>query len=287
MIDLVKNNYYRKIGSGADFSVEFDRMPSTTLNHTEESKKAAIELYDLKQGTLHLCYSGGVDSEFMLSIFMELGIPFVPVVFKIAPDINNHDLEYCTNFCESKNLKPKIVDIDFDHFLKSGKLLDVCKEIKTNIWIRAGLCEGLKKLDGTILLGDCEPYVGLDQQTMAWNLKVDEHEFAWGNFYKQHGIHGTPYFGAYTPEKYMAFLYNQRIQDIINNRLPGKLGTSTSKVIVYNSDNNFNLELRPKYHGYEFVGENELLKEIEKEIEHFNGHYSIEVHSFIKKLTHV
>ena len=86
MIDLVKNNYYRKIGTGSTFSVEFDKMPSATLNHTEESKKAAIELYDLKQGELHLCYSGGVDSEFMLSIFMELGIPFTPVVFKITPN---------------------------------------------------------------------------------------------------------------------------------------------------------------------------------------------------------
>ena len=122
---------------------------------------------------------------------------------------------------------------------------------------------------------------------MSWNVKVDEHEFAWGNFYKQHNIHGTPYFGAYTPEKYMSFLYNQRIQDVINNRLPGKLGTATSKVIVYNSDNNFNLESRPKYHGYEPIVENEFLKEIEKEIEQFAGHYSMEVHSFIKMITHV
>jgi hypothetical protein len=292
MIPLFKNNYYRKIGTGKTFSIEFDKMPSSTLNHTEESKKAAIELYDLKQGELHLCYSGGVDSEFMVSVFIELGIPFTPVLLRYNPNYNHHDLEYSLKFCKLKNLNPKIVDIDFNHFVKSGRLLDLCKMIKTSDWRRAGVCEGISKLDGTVILGDCEPYVNLNQETMTWNFAVDEHEFAWGNFYIQHGIHGTPYFGGYTPEKYMSFLYNQRIQDVINNKLPGKLGTATSKVIVYNSNNNFNLEPRSKYHGYEHVYTSELydtdlFKDIDKELAQYNGHYAMEIQSFIKTATHV
>jgi hypothetical protein len=291
MIDLFKNNYYRQVGTGSKFSVEFDTISNTTVTHTEESKKAAIELYDLKQGELHLCYSGGIDSEFMVSVFIELGMPFTPVLFKYNNNYNKHDLDYSLKFCESKKLTPLIIDIDFDHFVTSGRLLDVCKKIKTSTWLRSGVCEGISNLDGTVLLGDCEPYVNLDQETLTWNFRIDEHEFAWGNLFKQNGIHGTPYFGSYTPGKFISFLKNQRIQDIVNNKLPGKLGTITSKPIVYNSDNNFNLQPRPKYHGYEEIFNSELyvsgiLKEIEKELEQYNnGHYAVEIHKFIKMVT--
>lgn len=291
MIELFKNNYYRQVGSGSTFSVEFDKMPGTVLNHTEESKKAAIELYDLKQGTLHLCYSGGVDSEFMVSVFIELGIPFTPVLFRFN-HYNQNDLDYSLKFCQAKKLTPLIIDIDFDHFVKSGRLLTVCKQIKTSLWHRAGVCEGVSNLDGTVLLGDCEPYVNLDQETMTWNFKIDEHEFAWGNWFEQNSIHGTPYFGSYTPGKFIAFLKNRRIQDIVNNKLPGKLGTISSKFIVYNSDNEFNIQPRPKYHGYESVFDSELytsgmLKEIEKELEESNnGQYAMEIRSFMKMVTY-
>jgi len=291
MIPIFKNNYYRKIGSGKTFSIEFDKMPSTTLNHTEESKKAAIELYDLKQGELHLCYRCGVDSEFMLSIFMELGIPFIPVIFQYSPNYNYHDLEYALNFCRLKNLTPKIIDIDFDHFAKSGRLLDVCKQIKSNTWLRSGVCEGISKLDGTVILSEGEPWVTLDKETMDWNIRFDEHDFSWGNFYMENGIYGTPYFGAYTPEKHMSFLYEPIIQDVINNQVPGKLGTISSKVVVYNANNNFNLIARPKYHGYEHIYNSELynaglFKEIENELsQNNNGQYFVEIQSFIKKAT--
>jgi len=291
MIDLFKNNYYRQVGTGPTFSVEFDKIADTLLNHTEESKKAAAELYDLKQGDLHLCYSGGVDSEFMVSVFIELGIPFTPVLFKFN-NYNKIDLGYALKFCELKNLKPLIIDIDFDSFVTSGRLLELCKKIKTSIWLRAGVCEGISKLDGTVLLGDCEPYVSLDQETMAWNFKIDEHEFAWGNLFVQNGIHGTPYFGSYTPGKFIAFLKNKRIQDIVSNKLPGKLGTVTSKSIVYNSNNNFNIKSRPKFHGYEEVFNGELytsglLKEIEEELaQSNNGQYSMEIRNFMKMVTY-
>jgi hypothetical protein len=74
MISLVKDNYIQSYGNGSNFTIEIDKLPTKFNNYFKESCKSAEEIYSLKQGNLNLLYSGGVDSEYTLNVFLHLNI---------------------------------------------------------------------------------------------------------------------------------------------------------------------------------------------------------------------
>jgi hypothetical protein len=51
----------------------------------------------------------------------------------------------------------------------------------------------------------------------------------------------------------LAFLIDPTIEKLANHEFPGRLGTNSSKVHVFNRGTGFNLEQRVKQHGYEHV----------------------------------
>lgn len=253
-MDYVQYNYIRPAGNGPGFHVDID--PTTndyTYSYFEASCLAAKTIADLRQGTLHLMYSGGVDSEYTLSLFRHLNIPVTPVIVKLLPDYNAHDVAYAFKYCQSHGLTPKIVDIDFDTFVKSGEMYRTAIAMNSSKFHYAATAHAIGKLDGTVLCGDGEPYIKLDPDTSRWNLMVHEYEYALTNYYKLHNIHGTPHFNRYNKEMFYAFLRDPRMTDLANNQVPGKTSSFSSKWIIYNRDSGFNLEERPKYHGYEQV----------------------------------
>ena len=109
------------------FSVLFNELSKQYDNYFVESCRAAKEVYDLKQGKVYMLYSGGVDSEYALSIFLSLGMDITPVIINLNPNYNDFDIKYATDFCNRKNITPLIVNLDFDQFVKSGKFLEVSK----------------------------------------------------------------------------------------------------------------------------------------------------------------
>jgi len=287
MISLYKNNYIKISGSGPTFTVDHKYLPTKFENYYIESRKAAEEIYELRNGKLNILYSGGIDSEFALSVFLDMGIPITPVIIKLNPNYNIHDLEYAIKFCQGKNIEPVIIDIDFDWFVESGLLLSIAKETNCNIYHRSATAYAAKQLDGTVLLGDGEPYVKL-QKDGTWNIEMYQHDYAVSNYFQLHKIYGTAHFNTYTSEMKAAFLSDVRICDLVNNRLPGKLGSITSKPIIYNRNNNFNLSERPKYHGYENIVTSKIFqhsafKEIEEFGKNCNGIYSVNYFEFMKE----
>jgi hypothetical protein len=79
------------------------------------------------------------------------------------------------------------------------------------------------------------------------------------------------------------------MKDLATHQHFGKLGSNSSKQIIYNTDNNFNLEARPKYHGYETIETSDIFKhdefkEFELLQEQYGGIYCEEYFTFIKRL---
>ena len=247
-------NYIRPSGNGKSFSVDID--PTTNnlmLNYFEASQEAAKAIADQRQGELHLMYSGGVDSEYTLSLFRSLNISITPVIVKLLPDYNAHDVAYAFKYCEKYNLTPKVIDIDFDRFVTSGQMYRVALAMNSSKFHYAATAQAISQLDGTILCGDGEPYIRLDPVTQRWNIRIHEYEYALTNHYRNNGIYGTPHFNRYNKQMFYAFLTDPRMTDLANNGVPGKTSNFSSKWIIYNRHSGFNLEERPKYHGYEQV----------------------------------
>jgi hypothetical protein len=266
MIPLLRNNYLRLTDK-----IELDKLPSVYSNYYQETLTAFEQVVSLKQGKLYLLYSGGVDSEYALSVLLAMGVDVTPVIVKLNPNYNYHEIQYAFKFCESKNLTPLVIDIDFDKFVTSGKILDLARSMNINIFHYSATAHAVSLLDGTVLLGDGEPYIRLVDD-FNWNVELHEYEFGIGNHFINQGIHGTPYLLRYTPEMMISFLNSQRIKELADNLHPGKLGSHSSKVFVYNEHSNFNLEIRTKQHGYEFIEKSEIFKhDVFKEFKHWHS----------------
>ena len=286
---IFKDNYLVPKGSGENFSIEFTDLVFRN-NYFEESLLAAEELASKKNGPLYLMYSGGVDSEYALSCFLHLGIDITPVIVQLNPNYNKHDTDYAFKFCEQKNLNPLIIDIDYDHFIKSGKMLEISLKTKSSIPHYSTTAFAVGKLDGTVICGDGEPYIKLDTKTNTWDIVIYEYDFALPNFYKQNNIPGTPRFNNYTCFMERAFLEDKRMKELAQNLVPGKLSSYSSKCLIYNRHSNFELEYRQKYHGLEQIEKSSIynhedFKELKKLGESFDGIFSTNYFDFMKNLS--
>jgi len=288
MIPIVKNNYIRVNDNGPNWQFSMDQCREKFDNLFLETCRAAEEIYSLKNGKIYFLYSGGIDSEHALSVFLHLRIKIIPVIIKLTPHYNDFDIAYAYKFCESKNLNPVTIDIDFDEFVKSGKILDYAKKYKSEIHHRPAVMHAISKLDGTIILGDNEPYINKNTVTNTWNYQIHEHDYALPNYFIKNNIHGTPHFGCWTIKMAMAFLTDPIMLSLANNQVPGKLGSNSSKHLIYNRHSNFNLEVRPKYTGYEIIEkspifQHESIKELQKSCQIYNGKFNQDYFKFMNK----
>jgi len=284
-MQISKNNYIQPAGTGDTFTVSITAPPDKFDNYFIESCKAAEDIYSQKQGNLYILYSGGLDSEYALSIFLSMGMKVTPVIARMNTDYNSHDFKYANDFCSAKNITPIIIDINLEEFVKSGKILDIAKSIKSNIYHYSTTAHAISKLDGTIICGDCEPHVR-NNENGTWSVDLYEYDYALVNYFKNNNINGTPHFNCYTPEMMFSYLNSTRIKELVEHKHPGKLGSHSSKGFVYNEHSNFNLTIRPKYHGFELVETSELFKhEIFKEFDKlpWTGVYHKEYYSFMKQ----
>jgi hypothetical protein len=237
---LLYNDYMRSSGNGSTWSVEIDPPTRSVKSYFEETKIACGLIYEQRTAPLQLCYSGGLDSEYVLSTLLYLGIPVE--VFIMNTQYNYHETKYAFKFCESKNITPTIVDLDYDKFVESGKLIEIAEsmccaqwQIPANMWL-------VEQLTGTVIIGNDPPHMKLNEE------EVIHSQF---NFWRNRDILGTPFLLSYTPELMLSFLLDPTMEKLANHGFPGKLGTNSTKVHVFNRDSNFNLEQRVKQHGYE------------------------------------
>jgi hypothetical protein len=288
---MIHNKYLRTTGSGNHFKVEIDPPTSFNLNYHENTLRVATKIYESRQGKLYLMYSGGVDSEYVLSVFLSLGINITPVIIKLNPDYNSHDVKYAFDFCESKKLKPIIIDLDFDDFVKSGKIVDIANEFKIGAYQLPSTFSCLNQLDGTIVMGSHgPPHMTLDQTTNTWMVDEIEPLHTVLKYFEKNKINGCPYFLVHTPEQYLSFLQHPIMQDLANHKFPGKLGNNSTKGLVYNAVSGFDLVARQKYTGYENIENSEIFNH--PNLQCFNefkkewwGTYSEPYHHLIKRLS--
>jgi hypothetical protein len=285
---IVQNDYILPTGNSETFNIVFKDLELKS-NYYQESRYAAESIKDQSRGKLYLMYSGGVDSEYAFNVFLNCNIQITPVIIKLSPYYNDHDISYALNFCDSKNIRPIIIDIDFDDFIESGKFLDISREIRSSVHHRAATAYAIGKLDGVVICGDGEPYIRINDETKQWNVTIYEHDYAVYNYYKKYSIDGTPHFNRYSEQMFSSFLLDQRMIDLANNTVEGKISSNSSKYVIYNRHADFVIPNRPKYHGYEKIEESKIFSHesfeiLKKESLNWNGVFETNYFEFIKKI---
>jgi hypothetical protein len=136
-ISLRFNDYFAGQGTGDSWSISLKACQRPVKTFHEELLANAEIIRSLSDRPIYLMYSGGLDSEYILDIFLSLKIPITPVIVKLS-NYNTYDVEFANKYCQSKSINPIIIDIDFDHFVTSGKFLEIAN---STCWMNASSCQ--------------------------------------------------------------------------------------------------------------------------------------------------
>jgi len=287
-LKLVHQNYIRASGNNKYFKIEIDPITYKSTDYYKESVIAAQMVEANKSGQLHLMYSGGVDSEYALSVFLNQKIDIIPVIVRLSSSYNKHDIDYALSFCEQKNIQPLIIDIDYDNFVTSGKMIDLAIEMKSSLPHYTTTAYAASQLDGTVICGDGEPHLAKNNDS-SWDICIYEFEYSLTNFFQSRKINGVVHFNRYTPQMFRSYLTDARMQDLAKNAVVGKLGSHSSKWIIYNRNGGLDLKERPKFHGFERIEkspikQHESFSELEKIGKQWDGVWRCEYHALVKDI---
>lgn len=258
-MDLLKNNYMKSSGNGPTWCVEIFPPSRQVKSYWEETKIACEMIYEQRTGPLQLCYSGGLDSEFVLFTLLDMGIDVEVVIMRTQ--YNHPETKYAFKFCDAKNITPKIIDLDLDKFIDSGEMIKIAETIKVSNYMIPANMWLISQLDGFVITGNDPPHLKYNKDDNLWYLDEEEVIHSQFNFFRNYCIEGTPFLLSYTPEQMLSFLLDPTIERLANNGIPGKLGTNSTKVFVFNNKSEYNLEQRTKLTGYEESWKNTKLLE--------------------------
>lgn len=269
-------NYMRSYGSGDSFRVEID--PTTNIKDFHQASLGVAEELYLKHKKIYVMYSGGVDSEYILNVFLSLGIDVTPVIINLKPHYNEHDTKYAFDFCESKKLKPLVIDLDFDDFVQSGKIISIAENSQCGAYQLPSTFYAASQLDGAVVMGSHGPPY-LTKHNGEWFVNEYEQLHSVLKHFKFDGLEGCPFFLVHTPEQYYSFLNHPLMLDVASNKYKGRLGSTFIKGEIYNDFSGFGMEKRPKFTGFEnieksSISQHENIKWFLNIGKQWCGHYS-------------
>jgi hypothetical protein len=260
------------------FDIKLTPTVTTVNSYYTELCNNAKQIRDMFTGKLDLLFSGGIDSEVVLRTYKDLNIPINVYVFKYENDYNQYEFSRATKICESINVSYKVIDFNLQKFFEQ-EAYDIWTKVYClgSGWLP--LMKMMDYLDGTPMVGSGEPYwvrTSKDWNTThPWHFEIDEGAKAWTVYCKNINRIAVTDWYEYSPELLISHTNLPLIQDLINDKLPGKLSSFSSKSVVHKQiwpD----IEVRQKMIGFE--GQNKpgskpmFMKE-------FDTQYSLDVDS--------
>jgi hypothetical protein len=172
----------------------------------QEAADYSANLINEKYKNLHLCLSGGLDSEFVADVFVRNKISFKPVI--VLTPLNRGEAWYAFRFCKLHNLNPIVLDysnnIEYDKLLKL--IFDISLKIKVapNVSLIPNVIARLIK-DAVLVNGYGDPFSVPSTYTVPIGtiFEIERHDFHLELEYP--GKYPAPFF-LYTPELFKSLI---------------------------------------------------------------------------------
>ena len=231
------------------FNVIFDiKTPVMDLSFDAAADYTA-KLIAEKYKNLHLCLSGGLDSEFVAKVLCRNHIHFTPIIFLPFAD---SETWYALKFCDENRLEPKILNFPTDSlilaiFKKATKLkVPVDESLVPSI-----ILESIGDPTAKILTGYGEPFNNSKYyEKMGSVLEISDHDFYLNLEYDD--LHPGSFL-TYTPEVFKAI-----VRDI-----DCELDTQTAKSKLYTILPRTKIYTTFKYDKFEMCQRNNYLNNID------------------------
>ena len=288
-MDLLFNNYMKSSGNGPTWHVDISPAARNVGSYFEETVKTLEYIYNNIDENIYVLYSGGMDSEYVCETLSYLKISYTPVIIDLGHSYNAHDIKFAKEFCERKNIKPFIIDIDYEEFVRSGELLEMATKVNCCSFRMPATMKAILSVDGFVLTGHDPPY--MRNNNGRWQLEEEETSHSILNFFRNYKAKGCPFVLSYTPEMMLSFLKDPVIEKLAHNGFPGKLGTNSTKVHVFNNNNGaFTMANRQKYTGYEVIDKSPIydhpdIQTLETYRSKWNGCFRVDYDVIVKQLS--
>lgn len=229
--------YGPKLSKEAEFKCAIKNVITRPVkSYYEELLENARIIRDTFPGELDLLFSGGIDSEVILRIYLDLKIPINVYVFKYANDHNIHDYTHAIKTCRSLNVTPKVIDLDLEKFFENEAydILQKCHATGPGWLPHMKMTE---YTDGTPIIGSGEAYYRRTSRDMnqkySWVFELDEAPHHWAVYHKTIGRTAITDWYEYSPELIVAYTKLPYVQKLLNDDVDGKLDNVSSKSIIH------------------------------------------------------
>ena len=250
---------FRKGKDNLRFHFELGRCSRPLKSWRAEFADALQYIIDYHGSEVALFYSGGADSEAVLRGLLAIGvIPEVHTI-KFTGNFNTHETKNAEALCESLGVRMRVWEHDVRKWLAEEKYLDLGVKYECDQVAYLTVLEYARKINRPVIMGG-EIYVQQHQvpdgsaytDSRDWYYVYRENED--GVTYRYTADTGHPIINevmTYTPELLAAFLIHPRVQQVVTNKVPGKITLLSVKGSVYEDEFGHPLGAKVKYHGYE------------------------------------
>lgn len=102
------------------FKVKFKPIRWPVKPWKEELLVGVRNIVESTNKPIYVLMSGGIDSEIVARILMDLNINFKVLTVRYEYDLNKHDTNYAIRFCEKYNIEQEIVYLNAKEFYSTG-----------------------------------------------------------------------------------------------------------------------------------------------------------------------
>lgn len=219
----------------------FGRCAKSLTSWREANGLACISIRNNFNKPLWVLFSGGTDSEICIRSFRAAKIPIKIATLKFKNNKNQHDLIYVERLRKQLDLDVVYFELDIEDFFESSTLYGIVDPIQCVSPALACTLWLADQLDGVPIISQAEPYLkkeipkdyipGVSSYVpSAWHLVESERLCSLYKHFIFQNRPAVPGFFQYLPEQFYTYLkYNPILQELIQNKITGKLGTRTSK----------------------------------------------------------
>lgn len=239
------------------FDVKFKPVSRQIKSWKEELLLSAKSIADSTDKPLYVLMSGGIDSEQVARVFLELKIDFTALTMTHKNKTNLHDIKDAIDFCTNHNIKQTFVELDTEYFFSQQIEKYINQGYRsTNVYhyLQLFLIDKLEELGGFGIGGAGEQvYYTVDNEV---HLKINPHYTLGMDYCKNNNYQHNLWFNLSTPEIYASYLnidlvklLTKEPEYFVNHHY-----ASFEKIIIYHSHWP-KMKKRFKYSGFEYLQE--------------------------------
>lgn len=218
------------------FQTSFGKFKGEVRSFKDELINAVKSSVDHATSKPVLLFSGGLDSELILRSFLE--IKYVPevAIFRFENDYNIYDVSHAITICSMFNIPYKIIDFNLEKFYEneSERISDLAQIDRPRALPH---CKFLEMIDGFPIMGasDLSPTRPFSDYSIKadWMMRCWEFDIGWSKFLREINKPGIAEWYKWTPGLVISYMKLKWFDDLINDRIYGKEGSSSSKIIGY------------------------------------------------------